>query len=59
MGYVALMGKWEMRRNFGWKEGKRLLRRPRPIWEDNIKTELMEREFGGVVLIDMSDTLSN
>jgi hypothetical protein len=49
-GHVARMGK---RRNVyrllvGKLEGKRPLVRPRRVWVDNIRTDLVEMEWGGV-----------
>jgi hypothetical protein len=35
-------------------EGKRLLRRPRPRWVDNIKMDLREIDWDGVDWIDMT-----
>jgi hypothetical protein len=38
----------------GKREGKRSLGRPRPEWEDNIKTDLQEVGFGGMDWIDLA-----
>jgi len=38
----------------GKSEGKRLLGRPRYIWEDNIKTDLQEVECGGMDWIELA-----
>jgi hypothetical protein len=38
----------------GKPERKRTLGRPRRRWEDNIKTELHEVEYGDMDLIDMA-----
>jgi hypothetical protein len=38
----------------GKPEGKRPLGRPRHRWEDNIKMELREIEWGGMDLIDLA-----
>jgi hypothetical protein len=34
--------------------GKRLLGKPRPRWEDDIKMELQEMEWEGMVWIDLA-----
>ena len=56
-GHVARMGE---RRGLygvlvGKTEGKRPLRRPRRRWEDNIKMDLQEVRFGGLVWIGLSE----
>jgi len=38
----------------GKPEGKRLLGRPRRIWEDNIKMDLLEMECGGMDWTDLA-----
>jgi hypothetical protein len=38
----------------GKVEGKRPLRRPRRRWEDNIKMNLIEIGWGGMVWIDLA-----
>jgi hypothetical protein len=38
----------------GKPEGKRLLGRPRCMWEDNIKMDLREIEWGGTDWIDLA-----
>jgi hypothetical protein len=38
----------------GRPEGRRSLGRPRPRWEDNIKTDLQEVGWGGTDWIDMA-----
>ena len=38
----------------GKPEGRRLLGRPRRRWEDNIKVDLQEVEWGGMGWIDMA-----
>jgi len=38
----------------GKPEGKRQLGRPRPRWEDNIKTDLQEVGFGGMDWIELA-----
>jgi hypothetical protein len=42
--YMVLVGK---------SEGKRPLGRPRHRWEDNIKMDLLEVEYGGMDWIDL------
>jgi hypothetical protein len=46
IGYRILVGK---------SEGKRPLGRPRRRWEDNIKTGVRERGWGGMDWIDLAD----
>ena len=38
----------------GKPEGKRPLRRPKPMWEDNIKMDLQEVRFEGMNWIDVA-----
>jgi len=38
----------------GKPEGKRPFGRPRPIWEDNIKTDLQEVGCGGMAWIELA-----
>jgi hypothetical protein len=38
----------------GKPEGKRPLGRPRRRWEDNIKMDLREIEWGGMDLVDLA-----
>jgi hypothetical protein len=38
----------------GKPEDKRQLGRPRRIWEDNIKMDLRDREWGGMDWIDLT-----
>jgi hypothetical protein len=56
VGHVARMG--EMRSTyrtvFGEPDGKRPLRRPRHIWEDNIRMVVMEIVWGDVDWIDLT-----
>ena len=51
VGHVALMGLWRgVHRVLMWKpEGKRPLERPRHRWKDNIKIDLQEVEFEGIL----------
>jgi hypothetical protein len=55
-GHVARMG--EKRNAYrilvGKPEGKRQLQRPRCKWEDNIKMDLREVEWGGMNWIDLA-----
>ena len=55
-GHVARMG--EKRRVYrvlvGKPEGKRSLGRPRRSWEDNIKMDLQEVEYGGMDWIELA-----
>jgi len=54
-GHLAHMGKERRIQCFGgetWK-GKRPLGRPRRRWENNIKTDLQEVEFGGMDWIEL------
>jgi hypothetical protein len=45
--HVVRMRRAEMYTGFWWKsEGKRLIGRPRPRWEDNIKMDLQKVGFG-------------
>jgi len=41
----------------GKPEGKRLLRRPRLRWEDNIKKDLQELGCGGMVSIELAQDM--
>jgi hypothetical protein len=45
IAYIILVGR---------PEGKRPLRRPRHIWEDNIKMDLREIRWGGMKWIDLA-----
>jgi hypothetical protein len=49
-GHVARLGEVKGEYNFlvGRPEGRRLLGRPRRRWEDNVKMDLREIEFGDV-----------
>jgi hypothetical protein len=47
-------GEGESIKNFGGKEGKRPLGRPRRRWEENIKTDLREIGWGGMNWIDLA-----
>jgi len=38
----------------GKPEGKRAFRRPSRRWEDNIKMELQEVGYGGIVVIELA-----
>jgi hypothetical protein len=42
------------RASVGKPEGKRLLRRPRRRWEDNIKIDLQEVRYGGMDWIELA-----
>jgi hypothetical protein len=42
----------------GKPEGKRPLGRPRRKWEDNIKTDVREREWGGMDWIDLAQDMN-
>jgi len=55
-GHVARMGdkRGVHRVLVGKPEGKRPLGRPRRRWEDNIKMELQEVEFGGMDWIELA-----
>jgi hypothetical protein len=55
-GHVAHMaeGRGAYRILVGRPEGRRPLGRPRRRWEDNIKMDLQEVEWDGVVWIDMA-----
>jgi len=56
VGHVARMGKGRgvFRVLVGKPEGKRQLRRPRRIWEDNIKMDLQEVGCGGMGWIKLA-----
>jgi hypothetical protein len=53
-GHVARMGEKRNAYRIWWEipEGKRPLGRPRHGWEDNIKVDLREIEWGGMDWID-------
>ena len=55
-GHVACMGERRgvYRVLVGKPEGKRPLGRPRCRWEDNIKMDLQELEFGGMDWIELA-----
>ena len=56
MGHVARMGERRgvCRVLVGKPEGKKPLRRPRHIWEDNIKIDLLEVGCGGMAWIELA-----
>jgi hypothetical protein len=55
-GYVARMGEGRGAYSIlvGRPEGRRPLGRPRRRWEDNIKMDLQEMDWGGIDWIDMA-----
>jgi hypothetical protein len=55
-GHAALMGEKRnaYRISVGEPEGKRPLGRPRRRWEDNIKMDLREMGWGGMVWIHLA-----